>query len=417
MAVSRWLPTRLAAAFAVLFAASLSTATAQDPAPAAPPAGSVDLSPDQHDSMRDAFGRAGQALDDWIDRFLVSGFVAGRYFDTERGGARPDGALGIQAGTLFFDISVRDVASAFVEVRYDYFQEAGNNQVDVGETYIRIDDVLTDDDGHGIGFKVGRFDLPFGEWYQLEDPNKNRMIGFPAAIPYRWDEGVQAFGEFGTWGFATAVTDGTYSRNSQSGVAPAATLRLHARPCDGLYLSASGLYIHEADVSALCFGGSLITPVGSSAVGASPSTEVRSTVACLDLKWQVCDTLHLQAEAGTALIDDEFSAFDRTIYWFTLEPSWRFAPRWQATARWSGVGTFDSQEGYAFESRPYGNGVQSYGFDLSSLQRVAVGLSFDIAQELVVKAEVGFDDFDAIAPSSLADDTRVFTAAELVLSF
>jgi hypothetical protein len=383
-----------------------------------PEVGGVDLGEDQHDSMQDAFGRAGRALDDWIDRFQIYGFVAGRYFDTARGGARPDGALGIQAGTLFLDMSVRDVASAFVELRYDYFQEAGQNEVSLGETYIRIDDVLGSGEANGtLNLKVGRFDLLFGEWYLLEDPNKNRMIGFPAAIPYRWDEGVMAYSDRGSWGFTASITDGTFSRNSASGVAPATTLRLHARPCDGLYVSASGLYIHEADVSALCFGGSLLTPVAGGAAGVSPSAEVRSTVACVDVRWQPTSTLHVQAEAGTAIVDDDVSSFDRTIYWFTIEPSWRFAPSWQATCRWSGVGTFDSQEGYAFESRPYGNGVASYGFDLSQLQRVAAGLSYDFAPELTVKAEVGFDHLQATDVSGLPNDTRVFTAAELVFSF
>jgi hypothetical protein len=398
-----------------LLLAQASPPTPQPP-PATPPAG-VDLTADEAPSLREALGRAADRVDDWIDRFTLSGFVAGRYFDTDRGGARPDGALGIQAATLFVDVGVRDLARAFFELRFDYFQEAGNNEMSLGEAYLQLHDVLRLSDSTHLQLKVGRFDLPFGEWYLLEDPNRNRMIGFPAVIPYRWDEGVLGFADFGSWGFTAAISDGTYSRNSQSGVAPATTLRLHARPADGLYVSASGLYIHEADASAVCFGGSVITPVAGGAAGASPSSEVRSSLASVDLIWQATNELHVQGMAGSGLIDDPVSSFDRTIWWWAIEGSYTFAPHWATTVRWSGVGTFDETKGYAFEARPYGNGVASYGFDLSNLQRVAVGLRHDFAKELTAKIEVGFDHFEATDLSGLRNDTRPFTAAELVLTF
>lgn len=399
---------------------------AQDPAAATPPvrqdgaqpqAQGVDLAEDEHGSMREAMGDAAQTLDDWIDNFRLYGFVAARYLDTERGGSHPDGALGIQAATLFAEADVKDVASAFFELRFDYFQQAGDNQVDIGEAYIRLRDVLQLTDTTHLQMKVGRFDLPFGEWYLLEDPNRNRMIGFPALIPYRWDEGAQAFADFGEWGFNAALTDGTYSRNSQSGIGPAATLRVHARPHERLYLSASCLYIHEADQSAICFGGSVITPVAGGVAGTSPNATVQSVLGSLDLKWDASDAFHLQASAGTGSVDDDADAFDRTFYWWMLEPSWTFADRWQLTGRYSAVGTFDSDEGYQFESRPYEIATQSYGFDLSSLQRVALGVQRTFAKGLLGKVEVGFDQLTAIDPSGLPDSTRVFTAAELVFTF
>ncbi|MFK7741989.1 MAG: hypothetical protein AB8H80_16860 [Planctomycetota bacterium] len=377
----------------------------------------VDLHEDQHTSLAEAFGQAGQTLDDWIDRFQLSGFVAGRYFDTASGGARPDGALGIQAASLFVDVGVRDVARAFLELRFDYFQEAGLNQASIGEAYIQIDDVLGVGDSTGLNLRIGRFDLPFSEWYQQEDPNRNRMIGFPVMMPYRWDEGVLGFADYGSWGFAASISDGTWSRNSESGIAPAATLRLHARPHDSLYVSASGHYVHEADQTAICTAGSLLTPVQGGAAGISPSQEVRTSMAAVDVKWQPSESFHLHATAGTGQIDDEVSAFDRTFYWWTIEPSYRFAPQWQAVLRWSGVGTFDAEDGYQFEARPYGNGVQSYGFDLQSIQRLGAGVSCSLAEELVLKFEVGFDHLEGTRSSGLPNDTRVFTAAELVFTF
>lgn len=398
-------------AFAITMALAASHAVAQQQP------GGVDLGDDQHASMREALGDTAQAIDDWIDRFALSGFVATRWFDTERGGSRPDGALAIQAATLFVDVAVKDIGSVFLETRLDYFPEAGQNEVGIGEAYAKFDRVLHLGDDAPLGVKVGRFDLPFGEYYLLEDPDQNRMIGFPAVIPYRWDEGVQAFHDAGSWGFAVAVTDGTYSRNSGSGVAPAATLRLHARPTSGLYVSASCLHVHEADASALCLGGSVITPVGGGAAGTSPSTEVRSTFGSLDLTWQATEGLLLQASFGGGRIDDEVDTFDRSLVWWMLEPTLRFGTSWQASLRWSGGGTFSNREGYQLEGRPYGNGTASYGFDLSELQRVAGCIGYTFGKGLIGKVEVGFDHLEATDASGLRNDTRVFTAAELVLSF
>lgn len=374
--------------------------------------GGVDLSDDRHPSMREALGNAARTIDDWVDRFSLHGFVATRYYDTARGGSRPDGALVIQAATLFVDVSVRDIGSVFVETRLDYFAEAGPNNVGIGEAYAKFDRVLDLGDDAQLGMKVGRFDLPFGEYYLLEDPDQNRMVGFPAVFPYRWDEGVMAFVEGGDVGGALAFTDGTYSRSSESGIGPGVTARLHARPTTGLYVSASGYYVDSADSGALCFGGSVITPVAG-----SPNAEVRSTFGSLDARWQATTNLHLQASIGGGRVDDGADEFDRTVMWWIVEPSLQLGTSWMATLRWSGGGTFSPREGYLFEGRPYGNGAASYGFDLSEIQRVAGCLGYTFTKGLVAKAEVGFDHLVATDTSGLRNDTRVFTAAELVLSF
>jgi hypothetical protein len=385
--------------------------------PAAPPPATLPPPSASASPTPPSLAELASRLDEWLRRFRLSGFVAARAFDTERDGARPDGALGIQAATLFVDVAVQDVASAFLELRYDYFAEAGNNEAGIGEAYITLDDAFPIDPEHSVHVRVGRFDLPFGEYYKQEDPDQNRLVGFPAAIPYRWDEGVCAFGDFGSWGGIVALTDGTYSRNSQSGVAPAATLRLHARPAHGLYLSASGLYIHEADVSALCFGGSQIRPVSGSTLGSSASPEVQSSLGSLDVVVDASDAVRVQASVGGGKVNDGDDTFDRTLAWFMVEPSWSFAPRWTLTARYSGAGTFDDREGYRFEGRPYANGSASFGFDLASLERLQIGVGLTLATGLVAKAEVGFDRLRAVDASPLGDDTRWFTAAELVFAF
>jgi len=161
----------------------------------------------------------------------------------------------------------------------------------------------------------------------------------------------------------------------------------------------------------------VLTPVTGSATGTSPSTEVRSLLGCVDANWQASEALHFQASFGVGHIDDEVDAFDRDFVWWMFEPSWTLSSAWRTALRWSGAGTFDDQEGYRFEGRPYANGSASYGFDLRSMQRVAFAVSRTFAPGLIGKVETGFDHLDGTAPSGLRDDTRTFVAAELVLTF
>jgi hypothetical protein len=402
--------------FAVVLAAASALAQ-QSPAPTVPPAGTPAVPVPPGGTVADAVSSAQAKVEQWFERFELSGFVAVRAFDTEAGGSRPDGAAGIQAATLFVEADVKDVGSVFVELRLDYFQEAGGNQVDIGEAHMILRDVAKLDAETSLHLKVGRFDTPFGEYYLYEDPDQNRLIGFPALLPYRWDEGVLGFADFGEWGFAAALTEGNFSRNSANGVGPAGTVRLHARPTDDVYVSGSALYVHESAQAMMCFGGSTITPVTGSATGTSPSEKVRTILGSLDLDWQITDRVHLQASVGGGTIDDDVDSFDRTLQWWMLEPTLQFAEAWDTTFRWSGAGTFDDDEGFQLEARPYGNGLATYGFDLSSIQRMQLGVRHFFADSLIGKVEVGFDRLVATDVSGRPNDTRMFTAIELVLSF
>lgn len=397
-------PIRTAAAAMLWPAAALAQAPAPSPAPepraAVTPAATI-----------------GQRIDELGEHLRLYGFAALRAFDTEARGSAPDGAIGIQAATLFVDADVPDIGNAFLELRLDYFQEAGQNQSGIGEAYFTIADAFGLGAERAIDLRFGRFDLPFGEYYLLEDPNRNRMIGFPAVMPYRWDEGVMAIVSRDDWGLVAALTEGSFSRNSESGIGPAVTVRGHLRPKEGLYVSASGLYIHEVEESALCFGGSTIQPVSNSATGSSPSTELSSLLGSLDLRWQASEGFHLQASFGGGRIDDPVAAFDRSLLWWMLEPTVTIGQGLDLSLRWSGGGTFSDTRGFALESRPYGDGLTSYGYDLSSIQRFALCLRDRLHPKLDVKAEIGWDDYSATAVSGLPDDTRMFVAGEIVLSF
>jgi hypothetical protein len=375
------------------------------------PTTGVDLSGDQHPDIREALGTERRSVGDWIERFDLSGLFAARYLHTGSGGKYPDGAFQVNQANLFTRAAIKDVGEVFLELRLEYFPDDDDRGVGLGEAYLQLRD-LGRFGGADLGVKVGRFDLPFGEYYLLEDPDQNRMIGYPALIPYRWDEGVQAYLNGDGWGANLSISDGSYSRNSSAGVAPAICAKLHTQATPSLYLSASTLYIDGAAQSALCFGGSVITPVAG-----SPSPEVKSWLGSLDMRWEPHEQWLLQASLGGGRIDDDADAFDRDLFWWILEPSYAMSTEWRLTARWSGAGTFDGDEGYQFEGRPYGNGATSFGFDVHNFQRLAAGVAHTFHPNLLGKLELGVDRFLTSAGSSRDDDSRLFFGAELVATF
>ncbi len=384
---------------------SITALQAQEPPPG------VDLSGETHADIGEALGQERRTLGDWIERFDLSGVFATSYLHTQSGGKFPEGGFLVNHASLFARAHVKDVAEVFLELRLEYFPDDDDNGVGLGEAYVQFRD-LAEVAGAKLGVKAGRFDLPFGEYYLLEDPDQNRMIGYPAVIPYRWDEGVQGYLDGDGWGANLAITQGSYSRNSATGLAPAITAKVHTQADENLYLSASTHYVDGADASALCFGGSVITPVAG-----SPSTEVQSWLVGFDARYDCSEHLLVQASLGGGHIDDAASAFDRDLFWWILEPSYALSTEWRITGRWSGVNTLDSAEGYRFEGRPYGNGTASYGFDVAAFQRLAVAVAHTFHPNLLGKFELGVDRFDAANDSGLRDDNRLFLGAEVVVTF
>jgi hypothetical protein len=389
--------------------------TAQNQAEPPPPTtGSVALDGDEHPTIGDALGRI--RLGDWFERLDVIGFASVRAFDTGRGGARPDGAVGVDQATLFLDAGVRDVGSIYCELRIERLYDADTTGVGTGELYLSLPGLVRWGDS-SLGLKVGRFDFRFGEYYMLEDAHLNRTISYPASLPYQFDEGVLATAQSGAWTFDVSLSDGTRSRNSSTGVAPAVTGRVRWQPTPSLLASVSGYQAGEAPLSALGFNASLAGPVSGAAAGSSTSTEVRLTAGCADLIAEPIAGIHLQAQAGAARVGDDDTAFGRTFYWWTVEPWLDLGPATMLVARYSGVGTYDDEEGYRFEGRPFANAGASYGFDLRSLDRLSLGVRHVFVPGLIGKLELGRDRLTGTRTSGLPDDERSFVAAELVLVF
>ena len=57
------------------------------------------------------------------------------------------------------------------------------------------------------------------------------------------------------------------------------------------------------------------------------------------------------------------------------------------------AGTFDDKEGYTFDGEPFAGGKDSFGFDVKTLWRYALGLNFRPNPRTLIKLEYSVDDF------------------------
>jgi hypothetical protein len=355
----------------------------------------------------------------WYEIVAISGYGAFTYLDTGGTGTTEDGSFLVREMSLFFDAQVWERTFLFTEIwirRYQF-----GNGFSTGELYLQFTDLLAGDDGDGIGVKVGRFEIPFGEDYLRWDANETPFISFAAADPYGIDEGVQVYGGLGPVDWITAVTNGAEGSGMDDGQGKLFATKLYGDAFRDLYLSGSALTTGDTEVSAFRLSGNTLGPVGAggpSAAGTSPSDEVSTVCWELDALIARERRAHLGLQYGQATVDDDADAFDRDLSWFKVEPGLRIRDDLELVLRYSAIGTFDDDEGYRFSGKPIAE-AESLGFDTSSLRRLAAAVRWFVNPHVAVKAEIGQDRIELIdiSPLDEENDERLYFGIELVASF
>ncbi|MFQ5653534.1 MAG: hypothetical protein ACE5GW_02240 [Planctomycetota bacterium] len=358
----------------------------------------------------------------WYRNIHLSGFGAAGFIDTGNEGARPDGGFLIKESSLFIDALVWEDINFFTEIQVNRLGRDSELFARTGEVHLHLRDVLRRWGGDDLlGIKIGRFDIPFGEEYLWQDAPDNPLISSSAAFPYGFDEGILLHGRFhGLWWIAS-VTDGSNVRSIDDDPDKSWNLKVHGRPWEPLYLSASLMRNGRSAISAVEFGGSHIEPVGathSSSAGASASEDVDSGLAELDAKCTL-GRFDLALSYGRAFVNDSLGSFDRDITWFSVEPMVHFTDKLYAVARYSEIGTYSSHQGYHFDGKTTAGGNAAFGYDTSRFQRISFGLGWLPIPRLLLKAELGVDRFEVIDASPLDPDhkDRVLVGFELAVSF
>lgn len=358
----------------------------------------------------------------WWENVQIRGLVAAGFIDSGGGvGFIPDGAFFVDQASIFVEAELWEDASVFSElqlVRYSYDYDDG---VRTGELYGYLHNLFADEGEQGLGIKVGRVELPFGEDYLHLDADENPLISYSAGHVYGVDEGVLVHGRLGRVDWYSALTSGTFDYSFDDDPARLVCGKLATR-AGRLHVSASAAKTGDVEKSAFLFSGKGMFPVGgggmSSTAGVSPSTKVDTTLWELDAELAHGEGSLCALVFGGASIDDPAPTFDRSLVWFSVEERVQLGRRFGATVRYSEAGTYDDEEGYLIDGMIHASG-RDFGFDASRLQRLSLGVDWTVRPRVVVKLEVGRDRYELIdgSPFDPQNDERFYGAFELVASY
>jgi hypothetical protein len=369
---------------------------------------------------------------EWIQRFHLAGNADFSYLYGEDNSIADEGRFAVDNFRLFLDVDLGEevnlgkhslVDSTSFYFEWDMVREAEQKNK-AGAMYVRLDGLFGI---QPLNIKFGRFPIPFGEEYLRfsEQRSDNPLISFSAAAPYNWDEGVLFFGSLPgqklEYIFALMDGDDAFSVNTDS--EPAFSGKLSYRPAPWAQLSMSGLHtgaLGSAEVpakSAMEFGFTHAEPFGSGTDvpnfqnGVEVPDDPENRIDTLDA-WEV--DLILTSEDwgrfwlayGQARIRSEgASSFDRDLLYGIAEGilelrsvSESFSKIYLA-ARYSAIGTFDSNEGYSLEVLNDGSDL---GFNTKSVKIVSLGLGLRLTPHVTFKVEYSFFDFEVVRGATAA---------------
>jgi hypothetical protein len=367
----------------------------------------------------------GVSANPWYKNIELSGFVGTGFIDSGNAGTRGDGGFLVKESALFLEADIWGNDSFFLEIQANRLGDDKSKYIRTGEVYIHLRDLVDGWQNSRIGAKIGRIDIPFGEEYLYQDAIDNPLISTSAAYAYGWDEGVLLYGETSGIGWAAAITDGTDQRSIEDNPSKAFNGKIWGNPTEALYLSASIMSNGKAEKSALEFGGSHFQPVGAShqsSLGSSSSDQVDSLSFEVDAKFrfgEFLDNGHLALAYGWAELDDDDSVYDRDLEWLIIEPVYYLRENLYIAARYSEIGTTDSNEGYHFDGKTTAGGNSAFGYDTENFRRISVGVGWWINPHMNLKVEYTKDKFDLIDSSTLDADNgnRDLYGVELTAKF
>ncbi len=364
------------------------------------------------------------AVAEWARRIRLSGSADIGYFDGGSDSIFKEGSFDVWDARLFLDVelgedlmigSTKIIRNAGFSFEWDLIRirELHNR---AGELYIEFQGIA---DSDWLNLQVGRFQLPVTENYLRfsRGQRDNPFISHTAGGLWYWDEGVKVYGKDPgkLAGYVFSVTDGENTllpnnmlqdRDRDADHSKQLTLKLFADPADWLHVSASGLRsgtigspgspasgsLWFGEMSAKQFGmasglpnfdhGAAIPDGGNElenlvALGA----DVVLTWADRGRAWLAYGTLDIE-DAGSSVYDRGF------LYWIAelivegrnLGPD--FAPFYLGL-RASGIGTYDEDEGYMFDSRY----ADTIGWNMGSYEMYSVVLGWRMNEHVTLRAE------------------------------
>ena len=366
-----------------------------------------------------------RGLPDWLSRTRISGNADFSAHFGQENSHSPDNRLAIENARLFFDFGISEKASFYFE--WDIVREFSLEN-EVGQMYVQWDRLF---DFKELNLRVGRFPIPFGEEYLRfhEQRWDNPLITYSGPAPYNWDEGIELFGAVNNsrFEYAVAVTDGDNNLNVNTNEAPQFAGKFTARPAKWAKLVLSIVDTGSVGssskdgITALEFGGTHAYAVGSFSrvdtyqngvvVNRDPDGRISLRAWELDAILSSLDWGHIWLAYGQADVKSNSSSFyDRNLQYWIAEGVLELGTfsdalsAWYLAARYSAIGTFDSDEGYALEVMNEGKNL---GYNTEVAEVISLGVGVRVQDHIKLKLEYAWYDFDLVdgVTSALKDSS------------
>lgn len=350
----------------------------------------------------------------WWENIDISGFGAAGAYGTGSDALKEEWGFEVKEASLFIDADVWEDIGFFVELQTNRLGDDKSKYTRTGEVYFHASDLNMGENTFGL--KLGRFDLPFGEEYLWQDAIDNPLIQNSASYPYGWDEGLLVYGQHKALNWIFSITDGTDERSKEDDSDKAISAKVYGDISDDLYLSFSMMRNGESVESAMEFGGSHFEPVEG-----STSASVDSWLVELNAKYAYSLNSmegYVAVALGHAKQNDDIANFDRDFSWVTIEPYLQLNNNWYSLLRYSEIGTYDDEQGYHFDGKPFAGGNSAYGYDVERFRRISIGLGWLPNPRTRVKFEIGDDKYKLINSSIRNEgNDRHFIGAEVAVGF
>lgn len=347
-------------------------------------------------------------------KVILSGHAGVALIAGDSDNAFPNQEFRVDEAKLFLDAELRRNTYLFGELDLT-MRESNDEYFHLGEFYVEFENLA---EGWGadqlVNVRVGRIDLPFGDEYQHRDVIANPLITHSLSDIWGVDEGLEIFGQLGTFSYVFAVQNGGHKTLHDYNSSKAFVARIGAAPVNWLNLSASAMTTGDIDrandsLSEVWYGGGFFRALGAAAT----TTSFRADLAQLDaaVHW---NGGQLKATAGWTHFDDDDTAADnrRRLRHFSLEAKQTLSRDFYGAVRYSRILT---DAGYPLV------GLGTFGkYFFSSLLtrdlwRLGVGLGYRARPGLLLKAEYTIERGELVNGLKRNDADQF--AAEAAVSF
>lgn len=298
------------------------------------------------------------------------------------------------------------------------------------EAYVAVKRILGND---ALNLRFGRVPYAFGDEYLQFDAPDNPLVSHSAAFGWGFDEGIHLYGKVSpeVSYIASLRLDGSLGNGGDTSPSKARGLKLMGD--HGRHWHWSGSYFDTGTSGAqeFWFGRRFLVPVGPTGApgGAAPNGTANAISAELwegDVKYR-WKAGYLALALGGGSIEDHASfnpLHDRRFEWFKVEPLWRFADRWYAAGRYSGVNVTNPLLGYSF--RNLEDDALDLNHDINEHHRLSLGVGFNSNDAVTWKLEHTINNYTLIptrfvgppaASATASPNNRDYTVVQCAVTF